>query len=122
MKTVILKIEGAPADGDLAVVAYTHPQRGGMSYATYTVRGEKRVAELVGDEAQVRVVTGDTPESIAKGLASSINDQKGEFCSGQFNATATGDMLVIACSDSVDDVRFITQFQGKGSGMISQLG
>jgi hypothetical protein len=120
MKSILLKVSGVPADGDLAMVAYTTP-RGGMSSAVYRIKGEKQTAELVNGEATKVVVPADSPAVIAANMALAINDVNSEFCRGEFHAVSTGDILVVTCSDAVSDVTIISQVQGEGTGKIEQL-
>lgn len=121
MKTVIFRIGGTPADGDVAEVSYTTP-RGGVSHALYRIKGERARAELNGSGDPIKVVEpADTPEVIAAALADAINHPKSEYCSLQFTARANGNMLVVSCADTCDDVIFLPQVCGTGSGTITEV-
>lgn len=126
MKTALFKVTDGGADGDLVVVMYTTP-RGGLSNASYIIKGERypmAFDPVTGDPVKIEgapAIPGDTPDDIVKGLAFSINRNGSEFCEGQFTAEAKGDMLVIGCSDLVSDITFISQVQGKGTAKIEQL-
>lgn|SRR5262245_15934031 len=120
MRTAIFKIAGEFVDGDVAELSYTTP-RGGVSHAIYRVKGEKARAELVNGEPVKVIDPADSPAIIASKLAEAINDVKGEYCPGQFSARASGDTLVVSCSDSVSDVIFLPQFCGEGTGTITEV-
>jgi hypothetical protein len=122
MKTVIFRITDGAADGDLAVLSYTTP-RGGQSNASYQVKGEQNSAyyDSTTGEAVKKTTPADTPADIAAKLAEAINNPRSEWCPGQFTARASGDMLVVSCSNDVSDVIFITQMQGSGTGTIKEV-
>jgi ethanolamine utilization microcompartment shell protein EutL len=120
MRSTLFQVSGEPADGDVAVVAYTTP-RGGMSYAIYHIKGEKVTAELVNGEPTKVVVPGDSPAAIAEGLVNAINHVNSEFCRGEFHAVAHGALLIVTGTDAVSDATFIAQVQGTGTGKIEQL-
>lgn len=121
MKTVIFKISGVPVEGDVAELSYTTP-KGGVSHALYRVKGERARAELNGQGEAIKIVEpADTAAVIASKLAEAINDTKSEYCAGQFTARASDNMLVVSCSDSVEDVIFLPQFCGSGTGEIKEV-
>jgi|SRR5262245_3927532 len=118
MKTVVFRFGGEPAHDDLAVVAAT-TTLGGMSYATYKVVGEQVRAELVNGEAVKVIEPADSLAKIAAKLASAITDYKSEFLPEIFGARAADNMLIVTTTR--DNISFIAQFQGAGTGTITEV-
>jgi hypothetical protein len=120
MKTELFKVSGEPKTGDMIVLSYTTP-RGGNSNARYAMKGRTVTAEIDGDEVKKVVVAADSPADIVKGLAAAINNSRGDYCPGQFHATGRDDMLIVTCSDAVNDVIFSTHVAGEGTVEFARL-
>jgi hypothetical protein len=119
MKSVIFKFSGDVDKGDLVVITATHP-RGGASNAKYYVKGREVTAEIKGEEVTKVVIPAETPEVLAEKLAFEINFGK-EYIPNQFKAQAKGDLLIIACSDNVNEVIFFSQYDGKNTLKVEEL-
>jgi len=120
MKTELFKVRGTPKEGDMIVLSYTAP-KGGQSNARYQMKGRKVTARINGEEIEKIVEEADTPAAICRGLVEAINNSRGDFCANQFHATNREDMLIVTCSDMVDDVTFLTHVAGEGDVVFERL-
>lgn len=124
MRTVMFHFAGEPAPGDLIMLSYSHPVRGGRSTAKYTAKGGSGYDEIVYDEsvppvASVRHVSHapDDLNAIVAALATEIMGVQSEWSpgAGDFKASAKGARLVVMCSDLLSDVEFSFAVEGKGT-------
>lgn len=120
MKTELFKVSGEPKDGDMIVLSYTTP-RGGQSNARYRMHGRKIEAKINGEEIEKIVTPAETPSEIVSGLAGAINNSRGDYCPNQFHAVGKDDMLIVTCSDLVDNVIFLTHVAGEGTVQFERL-
>lgn len=87
MRVVLVEVTGVPVPGMLCL--YYSPPAGGRSHIGHNV------------------VEGDTPELIASELARRIVSDK-QWCVGYFEASASGNKIMIICRDEVANVRIYT--------------
>jgi hypothetical protein len=120
MKTIIATIGGTPTPGDLLVIEYSHPTRGGVSAVKTKVR--EPVDEIVTDPATGAKsvnTTADTIKAITERLAGEVNGMR-EWAADEFRAKLrTMDSFIVNCSDAVSDVVFKAYVEGAATETIS---
>lgn len=120
MKTLLATIGGTLTAGDLMMISYTHPQRGGESTIKF------KVPPAV-DTIDTDPTTGEkTVKSVAPSLSDVVQgflDELGRgqaWPSGEFEGVRKDDTsLAIKCSDAVSDVEFSAQIEGASSATIT---
>jgi hypothetical protein len=108
MKTLIVTLGGTLTVGDLLVLEYKHPTRGGNSAVKALVREPKD--EIITDpvtKAKTVKTTGETIESLVRQLVDDINGMRSWLA--DFRAVVRDSnpkSLVIRVPDLVEDVIF----------------
>lgn len=135
MKTLIVKVIGAPSPGDLVILGYSGP-RGGYSASRYRTPLQSEVVskalqkynedwaaaekEAISKGEPVPPVPSFEPPPVPTGLdvlnalAFDINRPTSEWCgeSHEFKATVNAGVLYVQCSDRVDNVVFSYVIEG----------
>lgn len=113
MKTLIVSVGGTPTPGDLVMLMYTHPSRGGCSALKYKVKQPVDTIETDAKGAKKVVAKSDTAADVVAGLLNELNCGQawplGEF-QGASREDATS--FIVKCSDLLSDVQFSTEIQG----------
>jgi hypothetical protein len=122
MKTLLVALGGTLTVGDLLIIEYSHPVRGGNSAIKATVRPPKDeiVTDPVTGAKSVRT-SGETLASLARQFVDDVNAMK-SWASDEFRASlrdgGNGASFVIKCTDAVSDVVFKSYVEGAGTETI----
>lgn len=122
MKTVVIRVSGEAAPGDLLILYGRSPKGGQCSLKAVMVqrtlhqRDDDTTTkfEIGAETIDVAIPRAENVIDALRFIADDVNGGK-EFLQGQFTAKLNGEKLVIYCNDLVSDVEVGLDIEGTGT-------